>query len=689
MPPKSTKKGQLAIPASLAIAFDDLISRFLLSVPSEELESQERLFVQLQESHWFYTDFYSDRQSHLPKLGFRDFSLRFLEHQPLVSLRAYANPARFDEFFARFREYILSVPVCGCIILSSDMKQVVLVKSFKGNSWSFPKGKMDRGETQIDCAAREVHEECGFDCTRLLTENDYIEIKDATTQHLVRLYIAAGVDASTAVFKTLTRKEIGAIEWFPIRSLPGGTHRDVKDNGNGGKEKKSFWLVKPFIHQLKKWIKAKREGKSNPSTVLAHNKARTTSVAPSSGSDSGSDSTSSSSINSRSGQKKKNKKGDRRKENKAPKSEIKVKTSPSSSPSSAPTVPIGKAPVQLFTAPISGGVLEGGGWSPEEMFATNAKLGVQSVEVDEPLVYPPNADEIFAKFLGPNHPHLRTPRSASAATTNGNGNGKQSRSKSNGGVVSDTRRISPSRTLPDQWLTPPPIAAGAAPVHAPVASWSTIPRPPPLVDLDQTASTSTSVTRLPTPSPVNDKNRFGARSPPLPPLPSPTSRSLQPTYTPLAGPVAPIAIAPVTSSSSSASTAGVTPSGVALTISVSSWTSSASNSTTSHSLSASSSSMSTSSTSLSSAIAPRPSLPVAGVSLVAPAPSPSPLITTNTPLNLNIPSRAPSRAPSSSPPASMLNFKFDSASIMDALLTSPVMKPSPPTINNPPLSVTV
>jgi mRNA-decapping enzyme subunit 2 len=113
------------------------------------------------------------------------------------------------------------VPVCGCIILSSDMRRVVLVKSFKGNSWSFPKGKMDRGESQYDCAIREVYEECGFDCSKYLKEKDYIEMKDLTTQHMVRLYIASGIDSDTAQFKTLTRKEIGAIEWFPIRQLPG------------------------------------------------------------------------------------------------------------------------------------------------------------------------------------------------------------------------------------------------------------------------------------------------------------------------------------------------------------------------------------------------------------------------------------------------------------------------------------
>lgn len=49
---------------------------------------------------------------------------------------------------------------CGCIILSDE--KVLLVRQTKGH-WSFPKGHMENGETEIQTAIREVKEETNID----------------------------------------------------------------------------------------------------------------------------------------------------------------------------------------------------------------------------------------------------------------------------------------------------------------------------------------------------------------------------------------------------------------------------------------------------------------------------------------------------------------------------------------------
>ena len=45
-----------------------------------------------------------------------------------------------------------------------DGLEVLLVHRPKYDDWSFPKGKLDRGETERDAARREVEEETGLRC---------------------------------------------------------------------------------------------------------------------------------------------------------------------------------------------------------------------------------------------------------------------------------------------------------------------------------------------------------------------------------------------------------------------------------------------------------------------------------------------------------------------------------------------
>jgi 8-oxo-dGTP pyrophosphatase MutT (NUDIX family) len=48
---------------------------------------------------------------------------------------------------------------------SSGEPQVVVVHRPRYDDWSLPKGKRDPGETDEECALREIAEETGFRCT--------------------------------------------------------------------------------------------------------------------------------------------------------------------------------------------------------------------------------------------------------------------------------------------------------------------------------------------------------------------------------------------------------------------------------------------------------------------------------------------------------------------------------------------
>jgi 8-oxo-dGTP diphosphatase len=60
----------------------------------------------------------------------------------------------------------------------ADGPEVLLVHRAEYDDWSFPKGKLERGETLEECALREVEEETGLRCA-LGRELESTSYKDA------------------------------------------------------------------------------------------------------------------------------------------------------------------------------------------------------------------------------------------------------------------------------------------------------------------------------------------------------------------------------------------------------------------------------------------------------------------------------------------------------------------------------
>ena len=56
------------------------------------------------------------------------------------------------------------VRAAGGVVTRNDASEVLLVHRDRYDDWSFPKGKCERGESEEDCALREVEEETGLRC---------------------------------------------------------------------------------------------------------------------------------------------------------------------------------------------------------------------------------------------------------------------------------------------------------------------------------------------------------------------------------------------------------------------------------------------------------------------------------------------------------------------------------------------
>ncbi|XXG62037.1 hypothetical protein AAC387_Pa05g0487 [Persea americana] len=229
---------------------DDLCSRFVLNVPQEDLQSFERILFLVEQAHWFYEDNSMEQNPLLKSLSLREFtSLMF---NSCAALRPYI--AHIDDIYKDFTSYKVRVPVTGAIILEESFERCLLVKGWKGASWSFPRGKKNKDEEDHTCAVREVLEETGFDVSKLLKMDDHIEV--VIGQQRVRLYIITGVKEDT-VFAPLTKKEISEISWHRIDELQAEGSDVVSRSANGLK----LYMVAPFLVPLKAWI-----SKNQPST---------------------------------------------------------------------------------------------------------------------------------------------------------------------------------------------------------------------------------------------------------------------------------------------------------------------------------------------------------------------------------------------------------------------------------------
>ena len=117
--------------------------------------------------------------------------------------------------------------------------EVVLIHRPKYNDWSWPKGKVDPGETLPETAVREVKEETGLDI-RLGIPLPTAEYKVGGKNTKKVFYWSAEVRGDAA-FAPMNEREVDRAKWFPVEKA-----RTIRPMRCGPGRSSSSVTARPF-----------------------------------------------------------------------------------------------------------------------------------------------------------------------------------------------------------------------------------------------------------------------------------------------------------------------------------------------------------------------------------------------------------------------------------------------------------
>ena len=245
---KTTKKmARVRRHAVSAATLDWLVQRFLPR-PVEGGLGGVAVMAEVEKAHWHYIDLCIPEEERR-RLGSnleQAFTLEEFAGQLLARAawlqHLVADVGGLVAEYARFKRRL---PACGAIVLNTALDKVLLVRSYWGGTWGFPKGKVEEGEGAMACAAREVEEETGLAVGGRLHPAEYLEARAGGRR--VRLYMVPnqldprGLEESTELVAR-TRCEIGAIKWVSLAALATTAGRRS--------------MAALFLPQIQAWVEA-------------------------------------------------------------------------------------------------------------------------------------------------------------------------------------------------------------------------------------------------------------------------------------------------------------------------------------------------------------------------------------------------------------------------------------------------
>ena len=216
----------------------------------------------VEQAHWYYEDFCRDANPNLPSLSLRVFAHSLASHCPdafAVAFGSRTAPGQqqqalihdIDAAMAQFNAFKAQVPTAGAALLDPSLTKVLMVKGYKKDaSWGFPRGKLSKGETASECAAREVMEETGIDISDFVDDDASPRIEVHVNSQATTLFIVAGAASEETPVAALVRGEIGDIAWHILADLPATREAGLLTYRTAAGVKHRFWRVREGFFEV-------------------------------------------------------------------------------------------------------------------------------------------------------------------------------------------------------------------------------------------------------------------------------------------------------------------------------------------------------------------------------------------------------------------------------------------------------
>jgi mRNA-decapping enzyme subunit 2 len=193
-----------------------LLARFIVPLPDKEYKDRNRLLYHVLQAQWYRERYMSGSTCPPPK---RAGSL----WTDALSLQKFGRwlmgredfPFTGKEVADFYRNYYYMIPVCGAIIYrDASRREWLTVKSPWARRIGFPKGKVNNGESDKDCACREVHEETGLSIAHLIHDDSTPRIEYHQNKRRRLSFFVVTLDKESELSPE-NNYEISQVQWTP------------------------------------------------------------------------------------------------------------------------------------------------------------------------------------------------------------------------------------------------------------------------------------------------------------------------------------------------------------------------------------------------------------------------------------------------------------------------------------------